>query len=92
MSSTLVPSTAALEIAVAIERAFGARSTPAAEPIARYVKIDLAARRTGYTPSAIRTKMDKGVWIEGREFIKAPDGERLVDMQGYEEWVRRGKV
>jgi hypothetical protein len=27
------------------------------------------------------------VWIEGREFKRAPDGHILVDLKGYEAWV-----
>ena len=89
MNST-VPPPSVLKVARALVEAFGTPPAPA-PPVARYVKIDLAAQRTGYSASAIRSKMDKGVWLEGREFIKAPDGERLVDMEGYEQWVLRGR-
>lgn len=57
----------------------------------RYVTIDEAARRTGYTVDAINGKIDKGVWKEGREWRMAPDGRRLVDRDGYEAWVEAGR-
>lgn len=57
------------------------------ETTARHVTIEVAANRTGYTKRAIETKIAKGVWIEGFEFRRAPDGRVLVDMEGYERWV-----
>ncbi|NUZ07620.1 excisionase [Piscinibacter koreensis] len=56
-------------------------------PAARYVTIELASTLTGYTPSAMRTKISRGVWLEGREWVRAPDGHVLIDMRGYERWV-----
>lgn len=58
---------------------------------ARYVTIELAAILTGYSVDAINRKIDAGVWIEGREWKRAPDGRRLVDMVGYAAWVESGK-
>ena len=57
----------------------------------RYVTIEEASMRTGYSVIAINRKIDAGVWIEGREWVKAPDGRRLVDRDGYERWVRNGR-
>ena len=54
---------------------------------ARYVTLDKFAAETGYTAKAIEIKIARGVWIEGRQFRRAPDGRVLVDMQGYEKWV-----
>lgn len=56
---------------------------------ARFVTIELAAAMTGFTCSAIRTKIARGKWIEGRQWIKR-DGSVLVDMKGYELWVAQG--
>ena len=58
----------------------------------QYVTIPLAAALTGYSPKAIRRKIESGVWLEGREFRKAPDGHVLISMKGYQEWVERGRV
>lgn len=59
---------------------------------AQYVTIPLAAALTGYSPKAIRRKIESGVWLEGREFRKAPDGHVLISMKGYQQWVERGRV
>lgn len=54
----------------------------------RYVTIALAASMTGFTEDAIRKKIERSVWIEGREWIKR-EGRYLIDMKGYEKWVER---
>lgn len=36
-------------------------------------------------------KIDKGVWMEGREYRRAPDGHILIDILGYEKWVEKGQ-
>lgn len=53
---------------------------------ARFVTIELAATITGFSPGAIRTKIARGVWIEGRQWVKR-DGRVLIDMKGYEQWA-----
>jgi hypothetical protein len=53
----------------------------------RYVTIGLAATVTGYTIVAIETKIARGIWVEGHEWRRAPDGRILIDLQGYERWV-----
>ncbi|MGV1045552.1 excisionase [Limnohabitans sp.] len=53
----------------------------------RYIKLQLFESMSGYTAKAIRRKIEEGVWIEGREFKRAPDGHILVDLKGYESWV-----
>ena len=55
--------------------------------IARYVLIEKFAAETGYTPKAIRRKIESGAWIENRQFRRAPDGHILVDLEGYQQWV-----
>ena len=64
---------------------------PAAVQIvsARFVTIELAAAMTGFTPGAIRTKIAKSVWLEGRQWVKR-DGRVLIDMKGYEQWAAGG--
>lgn len=62
-------------------------STPFVISSARYVRIPLASARTGYTIEAIETKVKRGVWLEGKEYIRAPDGSILIDMEGYERWA-----
>lgn len=55
----------------------------------RYVTIELAAIITGFTEAAIRAKINKGVWLEGRQWIKR-EGRVLIDMKEYEKWVETG--
>lgn len=55
---------------------------------ARFVTIELAALMTGFSPGAIRTKIAKSVWLEGRQWVKR-DGRVLIDMKGYESWAER---
>jgi hypothetical protein len=43
---------------------------------------------TGFTPGAIRTKIAKSVWLEGRQWVKR-DGRVLIDMKGYEQWAEQ---
>jgi integrase len=52
----------------------------------------VAAALTGYTEKAIRRKIEDGKWLEGREYIKAPDGHILISMKGYAQWAERGWV
>jgi hypothetical protein len=54
----------------------------------RFVTIELAALMTGFSPGAIRTKIAKSVWLEGRQWVKR-DGRVLIDMKGYESWAER---
>ncbi|OAK55027.1 excisionase [Variovorax paradoxus] len=55
---------------------------------ARFVTIQLASVMTGFTPGAIRTKIAKSVWLEGRQWVKR-DGRVLIDMKGYEQWAEQ---
>lgn len=54
---------------------------------ARYVRLPLFQAITGYTEKAARRKIEDGVWIHGREFRRAPDGNVLIDLEGYHKWV-----
>ena len=54
---------------------------------ARYVLLSLAERITGYTVKAMERKIERGDWIEGKIWIRAPDGRILIDMLGYHKWV-----
>lgn len=53
---------------------------------ARFVTIKLAEVVTGFTEAAIRTKIARGYWLEGRQYVKR-DGCLLVDLRGYEQWA-----
>jgi hypothetical protein len=57
---------------------------------ARYVRIPKFVDETGYTARAVETKIHRGVWLEGREYRRAPDESTLMDMVGFERWVESG--
>ena len=64
---------------------------PTAAPIlkvvpSRFVTIELAEAVTGLTASAIRNKIHKGEWVEGRQYRRR-DGRVFVDLRGFEAWV-----
>lgn len=54
-----------------------------------YVTQELAAQLTGYTVKAIERKRIDGIWVEGREWIRAPDGRPLISIEGFRRWVER---
>lgn len=45
---------------------------------------------TGITLKAMRHKIDRGVWIEGREYRKGPDGNLYLSIKGFASWVESG--
>lgn len=53
----------------------------------RYQTIEKFSTESGYTKRAIETKIERGVWVENRQWRKAPDGRILIDTQGFEQWV-----
>jgi hypothetical protein len=59
---------------------------------APYVTVPLAAIITGLTEKAIRRKIDDGKWVEGREFMRSPDGGIFISLKGYQRWVERAGV
>lgn len=53
---------------------------------ARFVRIRLAAAITGLTEKAIRRKIERGVWLEGKHWRRA-DGGIYIDTKAVEKWV-----
>ena len=64
-----------------------ADSPDVAHPISRYVLLTMAAQMTGYTVKAMERKIERGDWIEGKVWLRAPDGRILIDMWGFQRWV-----
>lgn len=64
--------------------------TPAPLPL-RYVTLQ-AFTASGYTVKAMQMKIDRGVWMEGREYRRAPDGRVLIDIPGVQRWVEKGQA
>jgi hypothetical protein len=56
---------------------------------APYVTQEVAAQITGYSVKAIIRKRQDGHWLEGREWVRAPDGKPLISIEGYRRWVER---
>jgi hypothetical protein len=53
----------------------------------RYVLLALAALVTGYSVKAMERKIERGDWVEGKVWRRAPDGRILIDLIGYQKWV-----
>jgi hypothetical protein len=58
---------------------------------AALVRLPLFELITGYTEKAVRRKIEDGVWVEGRQYVRAPDGAVLIDMEGFYKWARGDK-
>lgn len=56
-----------------------------------YVTLPIAEALTGYSVKAIERKIERGQWREGHEWVKAPDGHRLISLRGYERWAAQGQ-
>jgi len=61
-------------------------SLPAPLPV-YYVKLSLFEQLTGYSPDAVHNKIKKGVWRDRVHFVKAEDGNILMDLRAYHEWA-----
>lgn len=63
-------------------------SVPTVTP-ARYVLLPLANVVTGYSVKAMERKIERGDWIEGKVWRRAPDGRIVIDLIGYQRWVEK---
>lgn len=57
----------------------------------RYVLIPRFCELTGYSETAVERKIERGQWRLGKEYRIAPDGRRLIDLEGVEQWVEEGR-
>jgi hypothetical protein len=53
----------------------------------KYQLIPKFCADTGYTEKAVRRKIQDGIWLEGRQFLRAPDGHIMIIIEGVENWV-----
>ena len=58
--------------------------------VIRYQTISKFSAESGYTEYAIRAKIRDGVWLQGRVWVKAPDGRILISIEGYNLWAEEG--
>ena len=45
---------------------------------------------TGWSEKAVRTRMSRGEWLDGREYTKI-NGTILISIMGYESWVKKSR-
>jgi hypothetical protein len=62
------------------------------EQHAEYVLINKFCWLTGYTDKAVRGKIFEGVWVEGREYRRGPDGRIQIHMPSYYKWVEKARA
>lgn len=53
----------------------------------KWVLMPVFCALTGYTKEAVRKKVARGQWIEGRQYRRAPDGHIIMNMEAYYQWV-----
>ena len=54
----------------------------------RYVRVNKFIELVGdYTGKAVQRKIEEGIWREGHEYRRGPDGHIFIDLGGYEKWV-----
>ena len=54
---------------------------------ARYVLLPVANLLTGYSVKAMERKIERGDWLEGKVWKRAPDGRIVIDVVGYQRWI-----
>ena len=65
-----------------------AHGVPPSDPVRlKWVTIGRFAELSGYTDKAIRHKIDRGVWLEGTHWRRAPDERLMVNAEAIEQWV-----
>lgn len=57
----------------------------------KWVLINKVTEQMGYSDDAIRSKKNKGVWLSGIHWIKAPDGRILFNMEAIQKWIEGKK-
>jgi hypothetical protein len=63
-----------------------AATTPRINP-SRYVTVELFSAITGLSQGAVRKRIERGVYLEGKQYRRAPDGRVWMDTRGHEQWV-----
>lgn len=65
--------------------AVGLRMAPA-----RYVTIKGAAAAMGLPEGSVCKRIERGIWLEGKHWRKAPDQRIYIDLRAIEVWVESG--
>jgi hypothetical protein len=53
------------------------------------VLISRFAELTGYTPKAVRRKIESGVWHEGVHWFRGPGRRITMSLKAYEKWLNQ---
>jgi hypothetical protein len=53
----------------------------------RRVTLPLAALCIGLSEASCRKRMERGHWLEGKHWHRAPDGRIYIDLQAVDAWV-----
>ena len=62
--------------------------TPARDDRIVTVRLDQAAVSAArWRGQAMERKIERGDWVEGKVWRRAPDGHIMIDVQGYQRWV-----
>src|SRR5574343_228768 len=54
----------------------------------RFCTVKRYAELSGYTERAIESKISRGDWTYGRQYVRAPDGRIFVSIEGVEKWLQ----
>ena len=74
-----------------MEAEIAIKPTRVAVPQIRFVTMEVMEAATGLTVPAQRAYIAKGIWIEGRQYVKR-SGRILIDTRGYDSWAETGKA
>lgn len=53
------------------------------------VKIKKFCSLTGETEAAVRHFINDGVWLDGREYIRLPNGRLWISISGFEQSIEK---
>ncbi len=55
------------------------------------LKIKKFCELSGWTESAVRHMINKGLWTDGLEYVRMPNKCLYVSIKGYEGWINRNR-
>lgn len=53
----------------------------------RYITLARYSELTGKTTGALHKKIERGVWVEGKQYRRDEEGRIWVDIRGADRWV-----
>jgi len=53
----------------------------------KWIRASKYAEISGITTAAIKAKRQQGVWLEGKHWVRAPDGQIMIDWRALDEWA-----